>query len=75
MPAWKWVNESIRKGEIGFWAELHVIDDENYETFYRDVPPIGLGQVADLVPMEGHQRRLGLSQEGDIIRDPGSVVE
>jgi hypothetical protein len=75
MPAWKWVNESIRKGEIGFWAELYVIDDENYETFYRDVPPIGLGQIADLVPMEGHQRLLALSQEDDIIRDPGSVVK
>jgi hypothetical protein len=75
VPARTWVNENVRKGEIGFWAELYVIDDENYETVYRDVPPIGLGGVAELVPMDGHQRRLGLSQEGDISRDPGSVVK
>jgi hypothetical protein len=68
--AWKWANESIRKGEIGFWAELYVIGDENYETFYRDVPPIGLGQIADLVPMEGHQRRLALTPGTKAVRDP-----
>jgi hypothetical protein len=75
VPAWKWVNESVRRGEIGFWAELYVIEDGSYETFYRDVAPIGPGRVADLVPMEGHQRRLGLSSGTDAVRDHDSDAE
>jgi hypothetical protein len=49
--AWKWVNENVRNGEVGFWAEIYLIEDGNYETFYREMPPKGLGSPTRLVPM------------------------
>lgn len=60
VPAWKWVNENIRNGEVGFWAEIYLIEDGNYETFYRDMPPKGLGSLTKLVQMADHTRRLGM---------------
>lgn len=60
VPAWKWVNENIRNGEVGFWAEIYLIKDGNYETFYRDMPPKGLGSLTKLVQMADHTRRLGM---------------
>ncbi|WP_434530111.1 DUF4188 domain-containing protein (plasmid) [Haloarcula sp. NS06] len=63
IPAWKWYNEEIgNNGELGFWAELYVVKDGSFETFYRNVPPTGLGEHGTLVPMEEHHRRLGLSK-------------
>jgi hypothetical protein len=61
VPAWRWVSESIRNGEVGFWAEIYLIEDGNYETFYRDMPPKGLGEFTKLVPMADHTRRLGMT--------------
>lgn len=61
VPAWKWVNENLRNGEVGFWAEIYLIEDGNYETFYRDMPPKGLGGLTELVPMAKHSRRLGMT--------------
>lgn len=61
VPAWKWVNENLRNGEVGFWAEIYLIEEGNYETFYRDMPPKGLGSVSELVPMADHTRRLGMT--------------
>lgn len=62
VPAWKWVNENLANGEVGFWAEIYLIEDGNFETFYRDMPPKGLGSITELVPMTDHQRRLGMTE-------------
>ena len=62
VPAWKWYDDVVDPGGgVGFWAELYVIEADNYETFFRNVPPIGLGKMGRLVPMADHQRRLGLA--------------
>ena len=61
VPAWTWVNENITNGEVGFWAEIYHIEAGNYETFYRDMPPKGLGGFTELVPMSHHTRRLGMT--------------
>lgn len=69
VPAWRWYNEEVgNDGELGFWAELYVIEDGNYETFYRNVRPVGLGEIGELVPMADHQRRLGLSEDEAVPR-------
>lgn len=73
VPAWKWYEEEVdRGGGVGFWAELYVIEEGNYETFFRNVHPIGLGKVADLVPMSDHRRDLGLSESGRPALEGGS---
>ncbi|AUV84496.1 DUF4188 domain-containing protein (plasmid) [Salinigranum rubrum] len=61
VPAWKWVNENLQNGEVGFWAEIYLIENGNYETFYRDMPPKGLGSLTELVPMAEHTRRFGMT--------------
>lgn len=68
VPAWQWYNEEVgNNGGLGFWAELYVIEDGDYETFYRNMRPIGLGEIGEFVPMADHRRRLGLSEEGDTV--------
>ena len=63
VPDWQWYNEAVGdNGELGFWAELYVVKDGSFETFYRNMPPIGLGEHGSLVPMREHDRRLGLSE-------------
>ena len=67
-----WYNQAVDSGGgVGFWAELYVIEDGNYETFFRNMPPIGLGTVADLVPFSDHRRRLGLSEQGNPASEDG----
>ncbi|WP_198665704.1 monooxygenase family protein [Haloprofundus halophilus] len=65
VSAWKWYNEKVDPdGGLGFWAELYVVDGDSFETFFRNVPPIGIGKYAKMVPMREHKRRLGLSPDG-----------
>jgi len=64
VPAWNWYNETVDSGGgVGFWAELYVVDADDYETFYRNMPPIGLGAVGGLRPDEGTDRHIDLSGE------------
>jgi hypothetical protein len=65
VPAWKWYNEEVDSGGgVGFWAELYVIGDDDYETFFRNMHHFyGLGKTADTIPMSEHQGRLGPSEE------------
>ena len=73
VPAWRWYEEDVDPGGgVGFWAELYVVGEDDYETFFRNVRSIGLGKVADLVPMSDHRRRLGLSESGRPARKDGS---
>lgn len=72
VPAWRWYNEEGgTDGGLGFWAELYVVKDGSFETFYRNVPPTGLGEHGSLVPMADHRRRLGLS-DGSASRPPSA---
>jgi len=60
VPAWRWFNEGD-DGGLAFWAELYVIEPENYETFFRNVEGIGLSRFGRMVPMAEHERQLGLA--------------
>lgn len=66
VPAWKWYNERVDAGGgVGFWAELYIVENGNYETFYRNIRPMGLGGVSGLRPDKGHDRYIDLSDEGN----------
>lgn len=56
-------------GGVGFWAELYVIVDDNYETLFRNMRPIGLGNGANFVPTSDQRRRFGLSEGRDDSRE------
>lgn len=65
VPAWQWYNREVDPdGDVGFWAELYVVEDGNYETFYRNMRPVGLAEFGEFVPMAEHRRRLGLAETG-----------
>ena len=36
---------------LGFWHESYVVTQ--YESFYRNVPTVGLGRAGDLIPLKG----------------------
>jgi hypothetical protein len=73
--AWRWYNEEADPdGGLGFWAELYVVEGDSFETFFRNVPPVGIGKSAEMVPMRDHERRFGLSPDGDS-RDAASAEE
>lgn len=61
----KWYDEEVdADGGVGFWAELYVVEDGHYETFYRNMHPVGLGAVGGLLPADARDRRLDLSEQG-----------
>lgn len=69
VPVWKWYNEEVDSDEgLGFWAELYIIDDDSFKTFFRNVPPTGVGKFARMIPMREHERRFGLSPDGSTRR-------
>jgi hypothetical protein len=66
-PAWVRFNKEIGSdGSIGIWHESYVVKPGNYECVYNNMPPFGLGRVAQSLPAEGKRNtargRLG---EGD----------
>jgi hypothetical protein len=64
-PAWKWYNDEVDTGGgVGFWAELYVVNASHYETFYRNMPPIGLGAISGLISDDERRRHLNLSENG-----------
>lgn len=72
VPAWRWYNEKVTEsGDVGFWAELYVLEDGDYETFFRNVRPVGLGAAAGLIPASDRRRRLGLSGDGRVPPEDG----
>lgn len=38
---------------IGFWHESYVVRPQQYESFYRNVPAVGLGRAGQLTPIKG----------------------
>ncbi len=71
VPAWQWFNERD-DGGLAFWSELYVIEPENYETFFRNVEGVGLSRFGRMVPMEEHERQLGLA--GSVVAAEEPVV-
>ena len=55
IPGWKMLNSLMKDHPkvIGFWHESYVVQPYQYETFYRNVPPAGLGRTGELIPISG----------------------
>lgn len=69
-PAWVRFNKEIgSSGDFGIWHETYVIRPGDYECVYNNMPPFGLGKVAQHVAAEGALHtaagRLGLSDGSD----------
>lgn len=67
-PAWlAFFRDSWKDGAVGIWHETYVVPAGSYETVYGNMPPTGLGQAGDLVPVERRTstaaRRLANSAE------------
>lgn len=53
-PAWTAFNKAVgNDGTVGIFHETYAISAGSYETIYGNMPPIGLGKVAGLLPAMG----------------------
>lgn len=53
-PAWKAFNTKIKSnGDVGIWHETYKVHAGEYECVYNNMPPKGLGKIAELVPASG----------------------
>ncbi|MFI6831089.1 DUF4188 domain-containing protein [Kribbella sp. NPDC050241] len=51
-PAWlDYFRNSFKGGGAGIWHETYIVPAGNTETVYGNMPPIGLGKVAGVVPV------------------------
>jgi Monooxygenase af470-like len=52
-PAWVAFNKRIgaSRGDVGIWHETYQIRAGEYEAIYSGMPPFGLGQVGEVVPV------------------------
>lgn len=56
LPAWQNFRRKIGdSGDVGIWHETYLISEGRYESIYHNMPPFGLGQVGELVPVTGHR--------------------
>ena len=56
-PAWVAFNKrgGTSRGDVGIWHETYQVRAGEYEAVYSGMPPIGLGQVGELVAATGRQ--------------------
>ena len=56
-PAWVAFNKRVgtSRGDVGNWHETYQVRAGEYEAVYSGMPPIGLGQVGELVAATGRQ--------------------
>lgn len=64
LPAWRRFNRSVSSnGTVGIWHETYLIEPDNYEAIYANMPPFGLARATGRVPLgasrETARRRLG----------------
>ena len=55
IQGWKMLNQLMKDDPdmIGFWHESYVVQPYQYESFYRNVPTVGLGKAGQLNPLQG----------------------
>lgn len=53
VEGWRMLNQLMQTHPnlLGFWHESYVVSQ--YESFYRNVPEVGLGRAGTLVPLKG----------------------
>ena len=67
-PAWVAFNKKVgSNGEVGIWHETYLVPAGAYDSVYNNMPPIGLGDAARLVPAAGRRAtaagRAGIREE------------
>ena len=70
LPAWKDFNQKIgSNGDIGIWHETYLVQADQYEAIYNNMPEFGLAKAAGWVPASGKQQsakgRLALTDGAD----------
>jgi len=68
LPAWADFNKKISDdGSVGIWHETYLVQEDQFETVYRNMPLYGLGKAMDVEPAKGHMKtakgRLGTKDE------------
>lgn len=55
IAGWRMLNKLMKDYPdiIGFWHESYVVQPYQYESFYRNVPTVGLGRAGELLPVKG----------------------
>ena len=66
LPAWADFNKKIGDdGSVGIWHETYLVQKDQFETVYRNMPLHGLGKAMGVVPAKGYMEtaegRLGRS--------------
>lgn len=54
---WRMLNKLMKEHPdlLGFWHESYIVSQ--YESFYRNVPAVGLGRASTLVPLRGGMKK------------------
>jgi hypothetical protein len=80
LAAWKRFNREVGStGDVGIWHETFLVRDGEYESVYNNMPPFGLGEIAELAPASGQfetaSGRLGRTEGDDAaVNEDGTVV-
>lgn len=55
IPGWRMLYKLMtdHPDVMSFWHESYVVQPYQYESFYRNVPAVGLGRAGNLVPIKG----------------------
>ena len=66
-PAWVAFNKRVgaSREDVGIWHETYQVRAGEYEAVYSGMPPIGLGQVGELVAATGRQESARGRLEGE----------
>lgn len=74
VPAWVAYDESVGGGgAVGIFHETYVVDPDDCESVYRNLPAFGLGAAGDLVPATGARETAG--QRLGVVEDDGLAVD
>jgi len=80
VPAWASYNESnTGTGDVGIFHETYVVEADDYESVYNNMPRFGLGAAGRLRraddEVETAGKRLGVADDDLLVGDDGRVGE
>ncbi|MEF8973573.1 MAG: DUF4188 domain-containing protein [Haloarcula sp.] len=80
LPAWVEYNRtSGQSGDVGIFHETYVVDPDDCENVYNNMPEFGLGGAGTLTPatgtLETAGRRLGTEDDDPSVTADGSAVD
>jgi len=80
LPAWIAYNRSGgQSGAVGIFHETYLVDPDDCESVYNNMPTFGLGRVGTLEPAEGPREtaanRLGTDDDRPAVAEDGSMIE